>query len=127
MDLIFAGQSIAMTHRRSVAIDHDSYRHYHQRINHYAEELMDSLTFETDVDQDHRVYLSADLPVGARVRIHVELLNDDAVVDHYQPRTEIGRLALAARQAYIQAGGKLLTANEINEEVRRRRGGVFDE
>jgi len=88
---------------------------------------MDSLTFETDVSQDHRVYLPADLPVGARVRIHVELLNDDAVVDHYQPRTEIGRLALAARQAYIQAGGKLLTANEINEEVRRRRGGVFDD
>ena len=36
------------------------------------------------------------------------------------------RLALAARKAYIEAGGKLLTADEINEEVRQRRGGVSE-
>ncbi len=30
MALIFAGQSIAMTYRRGVAVDHDPYPHYHQ-------------------------------------------------------------------------------------------------
>lgn len=64
--------------------------------------------------------------MGARVQIRVERLNDDVVVDHYQPRIEIGRLAQAARQASIQAGGKLLAAHEIKEAVRRR-GGVFDD
>jgi len=43
------------------------------------------------------------------------------------PRTEIGRLALAARKAYIESGGKLLSAEEISAEVSRRRGGVSDE
>jgi len=36
-------------------------------------------------------------------------------------------LALAARRAYLKASGKLLTADEINAEVRRRRGGVSDD
>lgn len=58
------------------------------------------------------------------VRIHVETLIGDDMVDRYEPRTEIGHLALAAHEAYLKAGGKLLTADEINEEVRRRRGGV---
>jgi len=65
-------------------------------------------------------------PVGTLVRIHLEPLTGDKLVDSYQPCTEIGRLTLAARRAYIEAGGKLLTADEINEEVRRRRGGVTD-
>lgn len=88
---------------------------------------MNSLTFEAQIDEDHRVHIPDELPVGTRVRIHVEPLTGDAVVDHYEPRTEIGRLALAARKAYIEAGGKLLTADEISEEVRRRRGGVSDD
>ncbi|MEE4379484.1 MAG: hypothetical protein V2J55_18515 [Candidatus Competibacteraceae bacterium] len=87
---------------------------------------MDCLTFETRVNTDHLVRLPDDLPVGALVRIHVEPLTVPALAERYQPRTEIGRLALAARKAYIETGGKLLTAEEINEEVRRRRGGVAD-
>lgn len=42
----------------------------------------------------------------------------------YEPRTELGRLARAARKAYFAAGGKPLTREEINAEVSRRRGGV---
>ncbi|AUB82644.1 hypothetical protein [Candidatus Thiodictyon syntrophicum] len=54
-------------------------------------------------------------------------LTDDPMTGDYQPRTEIGRLALAARKAYIAGGGELLNADEISAEVRRRRGGLADE
>ncbi|MCP4695619.1 MAG: hypothetical protein GY862_02045 [Gammaproteobacteria bacterium] len=76
---------------------------------------------------DHLVHLPDELPAGALIRIRIEQFIDDAAVDRYQPHTEIGRLALAARKAYIGAGGKLLTADEINEEVRSRRGSVSND
>lgn len=65
---------------------------------------MQSLTFETKVPTDHQVQLPDDLPVGVLVRITVERLTDDAMAEDYQPRTEIGRLALAARKAYLASG-----------------------
>ncbi|MBK1643068.1 hypothetical protein CKO25_00035 [Thiocapsa imhoffii] len=88
---------------------------------------MQSLTFETKVPTDHQVQLPDDLPVGVLVRITVERLTDDPMAEDYQPRTEIGRLALAARKAYLASGGELRSADEISEEVRRRRGGLSDE
>ena len=48
----------------------------------------------------------------------------DAVVDHYQPRTELGRDLLELRRAYILGGGKLLSWDELDEEMRERRGGA---
>lgn len=88
---------------------------------------MNSLTFETCVRTDHYVHLPDELPVGLRIRVHIEPLNDNPGVDPDQPHSEIRRLALAARQAYIASGGKLLSADEISAEVRRRRGGISDE
>jgi hypothetical protein len=88
---------------------------------------MNSLTFEARISTDHVVRMPDELPIGTLVRIHVEPLTGDDVVDRYEPHTEIGHLALAARKAYLKAGGKLLTADEINAEVRRRRGGVSDD
>jgi hypothetical protein len=88
---------------------------------------MNSLTFEARVNAEHLVAVPDEVPVGTLVRIRVEPLTGDPLLDNYQPRTEIGRLALAARRAYIEGGGKLLTADEVNEEVRQRRGGVSDE
>ncbi len=87
---------------------------------------MSSLTFEARVSPEHLVVVPDEIPVGTLVRIHVEPLTGDPLLDNYQPRTEIGRLALAARRAYIEAGGKLLSWDEINEEVRGRRGGVTE-
>lgn len=58
---------------------------------------------------------AAEMPIG------------DAVVDTYQPRTELGRKLIELRRAYIQAGGKLLSWDEINAEVRERRGGVAND
>ncbi len=88
---------------------------------------MNSLSFETRVSTDHLVQLPSELPVGALIRIVVERVSNDAVADHYQPRTDIGRLALAARHAYLESGGKLLSLDEVNAEVRQCRGGVADD
>jgi hypothetical protein len=44
----------------------------------------------------------------------------------YRPRTELGEKLLALRRAYIEKGGRLLSAGELEEELRSRRGGVGD-
>lgn len=88
---------------------------------------MNQPVLDTTVKADHIVRLPDDWPVGLPVRIVAKPLTGDTLLDHYQPRSEIGRLALAARRAYIESGGKLLTADEINEGVRRRRGGLDDD
>lgn len=54
-------------------------------------------------------------------------LTGDAVVDHYQPRTELGRRLIGLRRAYIESGGKLMTQDEILAEVRQRRGESDDD
>ncbi len=42
----------------------------------------------------------------------------------FQPRTELGKRLWALRQAYVQSGGQLLSAEGLEEELRLRRGGV---
>lgn len=42
----------------------------------------------------------------------------------FVPRTELGRLALAARRAYHASEQPWLTREEINREVAERRGGT---
>lgn len=88
---------------------------------------MNTLTFNVTVNADHLLHLPDELPVGLPLKITIEPLTGDGLANHYPPRTEIGRLALAARKAYIESGGKLLSAEEISAEVSRRRGGVSDE
>jgi hypothetical protein len=39
----------------------------------------------------------------------------------YEPRTELGKLALAARCAYFAAGGKPLPIDQINAEIADQR------
>ncbi len=45
----------------------------------------------------------------------------------YRPRTELGRRLLELRRKYIAGGGRLLSEDEIEIEIRSRRGGVMDE
>jgi hypothetical protein len=52
-------------------------------------------------------------------------LPKDALPD-YQPRTELGKRLLALRQAYVASGGRLLSGEALEEELRSRRGGVSD-
>lgn len=54
-------------------------------------------------------------------------LTGDRVVDHYQPRTDLGRKLIELRRAHVQQGGKLLSWEEIDAEVRERRGGAADD
>ena len=85
--------------------------------------------------------LPASLPTGCRLRVVIEPIMDeapaeheptrtltgDAVVDRYQPRTELGHKLIELRRAYVESGGKLMTWDEINAEVREHRGGVADD
>ena len=87
---------------------------------------MSHSSFSTIVSADRIVKLPGDWPVGARLRIEMEPPTmepptGDNVVDHYQPRTELGRKLLELRRAYIEKGGKLLIEDEILAEVRSRR------
>ena len=49
------------------------------------------------------------------------------MVDNYQPRTELGRKLIELRRAHIRASGQLLNWEEIDAEVRERRGGVVND
>ncbi len=88
---------------------------------------MGATVIETVVGSDHLFHLPEELPVGCAVKITVEPIVHDELAERYQPRSDIGRLALAARRAYIDGGGRLLSQEEINDEVRQRCGGVPDE
>lgn len=41
----------------------------------------------------------------------------------YEPRTELGRLILAARREFLAANGRFLTREELEQELAERRGG----
>jgi hypothetical protein len=87
---------------------------------------MKTLIFEARIGADHAIPIPDEVPVGTLVRIHLEPLTGDPVTDHYQPRTELGRRLVELRRASIRDGGKLLSCDELDEEVRQRRGGVDD-
>lgn len=104
---------------------------------------MNALVLEAVVTEAHELHytLPASLPTGCRLRVIIEpileetpaqnepirALTGDALVDHYQPKTELGRLLIEARRAYIEGEGTLMTQDEILAEVRQRRSEVDDE
>jgi hypothetical protein len=92
---------------------------------------MSAIVFEARVTADHELHftLPDQVPPGSLVKVTVETVEpvQDAILSHYEPRTEVGRRLLEARRAYIESGGKLMNWDEVDEEVRRRRGGVTDE
>ena len=45
----------------------------------------------------------------------------------YRPRTELGRRLLDLRRAYLAAGGRTMSWDELEAEVQERRGGARDE
>jgi len=87
---------------------------------------MNSLTFEARVSTDHFVPVPDEVPAGTLVRIHLEPVTGDAVTDHYQPRTDLGRKLIALRRANVLEGGKLLSGDEFDNEMRERPGGVSE-
>lgn len=53
-------------------------------------------------------------------------LEDEAWVD-YRPKTPLGRKLLELRRAYLASGGRLLSAEALDEEMRERRGRNSDD
>lgn len=79
-------------------------------------------TYEwSDIAHYRKTNVTTEILVG-----HQRLVGDQ-IVDQYQPRTDLGRKLIELRQAYILGGGKLLSWEELDEEIRQRRGGVPDE
>lgn len=46
--------------------------------------------------------------------------------EEFKPQTALGKRLWALRQQRIAEGGQLLTAEELEAELRERRGGVRD-
>jgi hypothetical protein len=65
--------------------------------------------------------------LSVTVEIIISPIVGDLLVDTYRPRTELGRKLLELRREYIHSGGKLLSWEGLDEEMRLRRGGVPDE
>ncbi|QFY88413.1 hypothetical protein D5125_02340 [Magnetovirga frankeli] len=87
---------------------------------------MHALTLETRVTPDHTLRLPDELPVNARIRIHIEQLSEEAA-NTPTPRTPLGQRLTQLRQAHLARGGKLLSPEELDAEVRQRRGGLADD
>ncbi len=68
-------------------------------------------------------------PINAGTLIWVGLRpqTNDPVSANYKPRTALGRRLLDLRRAFIADGGRLLSWEEIDAEVRERRGGLADD
>ena len=98
---------------------------YESRANR-ENNVMNSLVFEAEIGADHQVHVTLpdDMPIGRMVQVIVKDPIPDEILENYEPRSEIDRLALAARRAYLDAGGKPMSWDEIAAEVRERRGGA---
>jgi hypothetical protein len=86
--------------------DYEMYMYPHVR------EITDNVLSRLGVKCNHGVELVD--------RISIE---GDAVIQ-IQPRTPIAEALLRARRAYLEAGGKLLGWDELDEELRQLRGGL---
>ena len=54
----------------------------------------------------------------------VEFHDVDPILKTYKPKTPIGKALLKLREAYIKSGRPLLSLEEIEDEVRKLRGGL---
>nr|VFK17466.1 MAG: hypothetical protein BECKLFY1418C_GA0070996_103210 [Candidatus Kentron sp. LFY] len=86
--------------------------------------------FESTVDADHLLQLPTELPEGSTVRITIEPIpqqRGESDTTANITDSEIGRLLYAARQAYIESGGNLMSQDEILAEIRAQRGEAVDD
>lgn len=64
--------------------------------------------------------------VAASIAMGGSQLTSDPVGDNYQPRTALGRRLITLRRAHVLEDVTLLGWDEIDQEVRARRGGRSD-
>lgn len=72
----------------------------------------------------HAFYKPANL--GTEIRAVVTPCAIPDPLEHYTPRTALGRKLLGLRRAHLASGGRLLSWDEISDQVRLRRGGLPD-
>jgi hypothetical protein len=71
----------------------------------------------------HDVWMNLILPLGnEKMSHHITDVHSLAEPKGFKPRTELGRKLLALRKRGIDEGMRLLSEDEVLEEVRRRRG-----
>lgn len=85
---------------------------------------MSALILETRVSPDHTLHLPEELPVNARIRIHIEQLAEEPSAETPASRTPLGKRLRQLRQANLASGGRLLSPDELDAELRERRGGL---
>lgn len=108
------------------------------------------LTSVEGIYENGAVRLLEPLPGVSRARVVITLLPDqqkmsdesgisnqakaeDMALEHdqeeedFKPQTELGKRLLEIRQRAIAKGMRLLSWDEVNEEVRQRRGGAMDD
>lgn len=66
-------------------------------------------------------YLQGNTVMAIRIQ---PVMTGDTVADNYRPRTELGRKLLALRREFVAAGGQLLDAEALDDEIELRRGGI---
>lgn len=71
-------------------------------------------------------------PYAAGSSLTITFVNDGSLnLNHskiaYRARTALGRRLLELRESFIKAGGKLLSAEEVDEEISARRGDYDDD
>lgn len=85
---------------------------------------MQTITLKSTIKADHLLHLPDELPEGLTVKITIEPLSDHP--PHSEPLSDIAHLAMAARNNYLQQGGKPMSQDEILAEMRQRRGEPAD-
>lgn len=66
-------------------------------------------------------------PFQAGDRVYAIEVAPDSVSRDYLPRTPLGTRLLALRRAYVANGGRLRDAEQLDGEMRIRRGGAVDD
>ncbi len=69
-------------------------------------------------------FIGNSITIARSGREHEAAPVTDSVSRDYRPRTPLGEKLLALRRAYISQGGRLLDADQLDHEMRMRRGGV---
>jgi len=88
----------------------------------------DPFVLESIINADHLLQLPSELPEGLTVRITIEPIQrqrSEPEITASTTNSEIGRLLHAARQTYMDGGGKPMDQDQILAQVRTQRGEVI--
>jgi len=88
---------------------------------------MNEITFETRIEPEHLVHVPEKFPIGTRVRVMIEPLDDPATDVAAPPVSVLGQRLAAIRRRAIERGMVLKSADEILAEVHEGRAEAADD